>query len=117
MPEVDVTGPAECREAEAERRDRKAGSSERARWQGHDPIPSGGVINLLTPEMLRHGTDLATVVGAPIGKAEGPALVKGLAKVAASEVRKAARPETVSWKTAAEVISAAVSSRLRDWRP
>lgn len=61
MPQVDVTWPAECREAEAERRDGKAGSSEQARWQVHGRIPGGSVTNLLTPEILRNGPDLAMV--------------------------------------------------------
>jgi hypothetical protein len=40
--------------------------------------------------MLRNGSDLATVVAAPIGKAEGLTLENGLAKIAAAEVRTVA---------------------------
>src|SRR5262249_13782897 len=42
VPQVDVPGPAECRKAEAQRRDGKAGSPELARRQGHGRVPGIG---------------------------------------------------------------------------
>jgi hypothetical protein len=87
--QIDGTGSAGRRQAEAERRDGKAGRPEQAWRQGHGRAPGDGVTDRLIPEMFSCGLGLATVFAAAIRKAESRTFVIGLGEVVAAEVRKA----------------------------